>query len=82
MHDSIPEKQRRIELFSGQAEVWRFRHQQDRHGDGQRSPLQVPLPQPALAIQEQETVGSTPVFWKDEQLSADERPAILPMIAQ
>jgi len=26
--------------------------------------------------------GITPVFWKDEQLAADERPAILPMVAQ
>jgi hypothetical protein len=24
----------------------------------------------------------TPVFWKAEQLPADERPAILPMVAQ
>jgi hypothetical protein len=33
-------------------------------------------------IQEQETLGITPVFWKDEQLSGDERPGILPMVAQ
>ena len=33
-------------------------------------------------IQEQETLGITLVFWKDEQLAADEKPAILPMIAQ
>ena len=33
-------------------------------------------------IQEQETLGITPVFWKDEQLAADEKPAILPMVAQ
>ena len=32
--------------------------------------------------QEQETWGITPIFWKDEQLSADEKPAILPMVAQ
>jgi hypothetical protein len=33
-------------------------------------------------IQEQETLGITPIFWKEEQLSADERPNILPMVAQ
>src|SRR5437868_821337 len=33
-------------------------------------------------IQDQETLGITPIFWKDEELSADEIPAILPMIAQ
>jgi len=33
-------------------------------------------------IQEQETLGITPVFWKDEQLADGEKPAILPMIAQ
>jgi len=31
---------------------------------------------------EQETLGITPVFWKDDQLAANERPAILPMMAQ
>jgi hypothetical protein len=45
--------------------------------------LQVPLPHLTCLIQEQETLGIiTPVFWKDEQLSADEKPAILPMVAQ
>jgi transposase len=33
-------------------------------------------------IQEQETLGISPVFWKDEQLANGERPAILPMVAQ
>ena len=33
-------------------------------------------------IMEQETLGIAPIFWKDEQLSADEKPAILPMVAQ
>ena len=33
-------------------------------------------------IQEQETLGITPIFWKDEQLADGEKPAILPMIAQ
>jgi hypothetical protein len=32
-------------------------------------------------IQEQETLGITPVFWKDEQLADGEKPAILPMVA-
>src|SRR5438132_14341063 len=32
--------------------------------------------------QEQETLGITPIFWKDEQLAALEKPAILPMVAQ
>ena len=32
-------------------------------------------------IQEQETLGIPSVFWKDELL-ADTRPAILPMVAQ
>jgi hypothetical protein len=35
-----------------------------------------------VAFSAEETLGNTPVFWKDEQLSADERPAILPMVAQ
>jgi len=30
-------------------------------------------------MQEQETLGIVPVFWKDDQLATDERPAILPM---
>jgi hypothetical protein len=34
---------------------------------------------PEYPCQEQETLGIT-VFWKDEQLSADESPAILPMV--
>jgi len=33
-------------------------------------------------IQEQGTLGITPVFWKDEQLADGEKPAILAMIAQ
>jgi hypothetical protein len=33
-------------------------------------------------IQEQETLGITPVFWKDEQLADGEKPAILPMVAR
>jgi hypothetical protein len=41
-----------------------------------------PAEQLTCLIQEQETLGITPVFWKDEQLSADEKPAILPTVVQ
>jgi len=48
----------------------------------QRAPLQVLCHNLTCLIQEQETLGITPVLWKDEQVSADEIPAVLPMVAQ
>ena len=33
-------------------------------------------------IQEQETLGIVPVFWKDEAEQVAERPAVLPMVTR
>jgi len=83
VHGPLPqEEQRRIDLFSGQAEI----------GDSVISKTDTAMVNEVLCeflchnltclIQEQETLGITPVFWKDEQLADGERPAILPIAAQ
>lgn len=70
---------RGIDLLGHQAEVWRFGGEQDRRGDGKRSPLQNPLPQPDVSDSGTGNLGIVPVSLKDE---TDVEQAVLPMTSR